>query len=106
MSVFTLIENWEGRFKKNSYETVSYAKKIAIKFNSRLTVLTFSAKQPSELSKFFEIESQDSPQIPLPSFLSGDHNGSLDSAKSKVKTSRLEFRLSRSFLRKRQILFD
>ena len=52
MSLFTLIENWEGRFKKNSFETVSYAKKIADKLNSQLTVLTFSAKQPSELSKF------------------------------------------------------
>ena len=32
MTVLTLIENWEGNFKKTSFEALSYGKVIANKF--------------------------------------------------------------------------
>lgn len=52
MSVLTLVENWEGEFKKNSFEAVSYGKEIANNLDSRLTTLTFGSKNPSELNHY------------------------------------------------------
>ena len=49
MSVVVLIENWEGAFKKTSYESLSYAKKIANDLSKECVALTFKASNPIEL---------------------------------------------------------
>ena len=52
MSVLTLVENWEGEFKKTSFETVSYGKEVASKLSSKLTTLTFGSKNPIDLNHY------------------------------------------------------
>lgn len=52
MSVLTLVENWEGEFKKTSFETVSYGKEVANKLSSKLTTLTFGSKNPIDLNNY------------------------------------------------------
>jgi len=52
MSVLTLVENWEGEFKKTSFEVVSYGKKIAEELGQSLTTLTLGSKNPSDLSNY------------------------------------------------------
>ena len=52
MSVLTLVENWEGEFKKTSYETVSYGRKMAHKMDAALIVLTFGSKNPGDLVRY------------------------------------------------------
>ena len=52
MSVLTLVENWEGEFKKTSFETVSYGKEVASKLGSKLTTLTFGSKNPNDLHNY------------------------------------------------------
>ena len=52
MSVLTLIENWEGEFKKTSFETLHYAKKISIKLNQKLIAVTFGSTNPETLKNY------------------------------------------------------
>lgn len=50
MAVLVFAENWEGKFKKLSFELVSYGKEIAKGFNTSLSVLTIGAVQNEELT--------------------------------------------------------
>jgi len=52
MSVLTLIENWEGDFKKTSYETLSYARNVTNQLNTDLIVLTLGSTQPKQLIEY------------------------------------------------------
>tara|TARA_Y100001968_G_scaffold319371_1_gene350787 strand:- start:625 stop:1587 length:963 start_codon:yes stop_codon:yes gene_type:complete len=52
MSVLTLVENWEGEFKKTSFEAVSYGKKIAKKIDQQLTVLTIGDTNLESLKNY------------------------------------------------------
>ena len=52
MSVLTIVENWEGNFKKTSFESVSYAKKIAEKHKTNLTVISFGSSNINELTSY------------------------------------------------------
>ena len=52
MSVLTLVENWEGKFKKTSFETVSYGKEVANKLSAKLVSLTFGSKSPIDLNNY------------------------------------------------------
>ena len=52
MSVLTIVENWEGNFKKTSFESVSYAKKIAEKHKTNLTVISFGSSNINELTGY------------------------------------------------------
>ncbi|MFO7851627.1 MAG: electron transfer flavoprotein subunit alpha/FixB family protein [Bacteroidota bacterium] len=49
MSVLVYTENWEGKFKKLSYELVSYASEIARMLNSSLTALSIGDVDTAEL---------------------------------------------------------
>ncbi|MFZ4401610.1 MAG: electron transfer flavoprotein subunit alpha/FixB family protein [Bacteroidales bacterium] len=51
MSVLIYTENWDGRFKKLSFELVSYAKEIAKKLNTNLVALSIGNVEESELKK-------------------------------------------------------
>ena len=51
MSVLVYTENWDGRFKKLSYELVSYANEIAKKLNTTTTAVTIGAASEEELKK-------------------------------------------------------
>jgi electron transfer flavoprotein alpha subunit len=51
MSVLVYTENWDGRFKKLSYELVSYANEIARKLNTTTTAVTIGAVSEEELKK-------------------------------------------------------
>ena len=44
MSVLTLVENWDGNFKKTSFESISYGKTIANQLKKELFVLTFGGE--------------------------------------------------------------
>ena len=52
MSVFTLIENWNGEFKKTSFETLSYGKNIANQKNQKLVALTLGANNANLLMEY------------------------------------------------------
>ena len=52
MSVLTLIENWEGCFKKTSFETLSYAREIADKLEKELTILTLGNSKLETLIEY------------------------------------------------------
>ena len=52
MNTIAIIENWEGRFKKTSFETLSYSKKIANKSGLKLIALTFGSSNPDALIKY------------------------------------------------------
>lgn len=52
MSVLTIVESWEGNFKKTSFESVSYAKKIAEKHKTNLTVISFGSSNMNELANY------------------------------------------------------
>ena len=41
MSVLVYAENWSGSFRKSTYEVVSYAKEVAKKIETDLTVVSF-----------------------------------------------------------------
>lgn len=68
MSIFVYVEDWNGAYKKSSFEAVSYAKIWANSLNTTVTALTSSAaSNPSVLGDYgadnvlrFEIEKQDS----------------------------------------------
>lgn len=51
MSVLVYTENWDGRFKKLSFELVSYANEIAKKLNTTTTAVTIGAVSDEELKK-------------------------------------------------------
>ncbi len=52
MSVLALIENWEGKFKKTSFETLHYAKQISEKLNRKLIAVTFGSTNPEGLKNY------------------------------------------------------
>jgi electron transfer flavoprotein alpha subunit len=51
MSVLVYTENWDGRFKKLTFELVSYANEIAKKLNTTTIAVTIGAVSESELNK-------------------------------------------------------
>ena len=52
MNVLTLIENWEGQFKKTSLETLSYGKNLADKIGAKLIAITYSGENPEKLAQY------------------------------------------------------
>jgi electron transfer flavoprotein alpha subunit len=51
MSVLVFTENWDGKFKKLSFELVSYASKVAEMLNTTTTVLSLGNVDSAELEK-------------------------------------------------------
>jgi electron transfer flavoprotein alpha subunit len=51
MSVLVFTENWDGIFKKSSFELVSYASQVAGMMNTTTTVLSLGKVEKSELEK-------------------------------------------------------
>jgi len=51
MSVLVFTENWDGKFKKQSFELVSYASKIAEMLNTQTVALSIGSLQEDELKK-------------------------------------------------------
>ena len=51
MSVLVFTENWDGKFKKLSYELVSYASAIAGMMNRKLTAFTIGRTGEEELKE-------------------------------------------------------
>ncbi len=51
MSVLVYTENWDGKFKKLSFELVSYAAKIASLLGSSVTAVSIGKVEASELAK-------------------------------------------------------
>jgi len=51
MSVIAFAKNWEGKFKKSTYELVSYAKDLASRFNTQTLVVSIGEVAESELEK-------------------------------------------------------
>jgi len=51
MSVLVFTENWDGKFKKSSFELVSYASQVAAMMNTTTTVLSLGKVEKSELDK-------------------------------------------------------
>ena len=51
MSVLVYTENWDGKFKKLSFELVSYAAKVAEMLNTSATALSIGNVENSELEK-------------------------------------------------------
>ncbi|RLD33367.1 MAG: electron transfer flavoprotein subunit alpha/FixB family protein, partial [Bacteroidetes bacterium] len=51
MSVLVYTENWDGKFKKLSFELVSYAKQIADRSGTTVTALSIGAVDEAELKK-------------------------------------------------------
>ena len=51
MSVLVYTQNWDGRFKKSSYELVSYGSKVAEMLNTSLVCLSIGAVGDEELRK-------------------------------------------------------
>jgi len=51
MSVLVFTENWDGKFKKLSFELVSYASKVAEMLNTSANVLSIGNVDASELEK-------------------------------------------------------
>jgi electron transfer flavoprotein alpha subunit len=51
MSVLIYTENWDGKFKKLSFELVSYAKEVAKKLNTTVTALSIGNVEETELKK-------------------------------------------------------
>ncbi len=52
MSVLVFADSTDGKFKKTSFEVVSYGKKVAEQLASNLVVLTINASDASELHKY------------------------------------------------------
>ena len=50
MSVLVYTENWDGKFKKLSYELVSYASSVAALTGGDITALSIGAVDQDELS--------------------------------------------------------
>jgi len=51
MSVLVFTENWDGKFKKSSFELVSYALKVAEMLSTSATVLSIGNVEATELEK-------------------------------------------------------
>jgi len=51
MSVIAFAKNWEGKFKKTTYELVSYAKDLASRLNTQTLILSIGEVDESELEK-------------------------------------------------------
>jgi electron transfer flavoprotein alpha subunit len=51
MSVLVFTENWDGKFKKSSFELVSYASQVAGMMNTTSIVLSLGKVEKSELEK-------------------------------------------------------
>jgi len=51
MSVLTFVENWDGKFKKLTFELVSYAAKVAEMMNTTAIALSIGTVESSELEK-------------------------------------------------------
>jgi electron transfer flavoprotein alpha subunit len=51
MSVIAFAKNWEGKFKKSTYELVSYAKDLASRLNTQTLILSIGEVEESELEK-------------------------------------------------------
>lgn len=51
MSVLTFVENWDGKFKKLSFELVSYAAKVAEMMNTSAIALSIGKVEHGELEK-------------------------------------------------------
>jgi len=51
MSVLVFTENWDGKFKKQSFELVSYASKVAGMLNTQTVALSIGNVQEDELKK-------------------------------------------------------
>jgi len=51
MSVLVYTENWDGQFKKSSFELVSYASKVAAMLNTTVTALSIGTVEKAELEK-------------------------------------------------------
>jgi electron transfer flavoprotein alpha subunit len=51
MSVLVYTGNWDGKFKKSSFELVSYAAKVAEMLNTSVTALSIGSVDESELRK-------------------------------------------------------
>jgi len=47
--ILTYIENWDGKFKKSSYELVSYSNELAKKLNTEVVALSIGKVENSEL---------------------------------------------------------
>ena len=52
MAILTFVENWEGDFKKTSYEAVAYGKKISDNLNIPLYTVTLGATNTDQLKKY------------------------------------------------------
>ena len=52
MSVLIYAESWNGKFKKSSFEAVSYGSDLASKMNSDAIAVTVNAENPEELYKY------------------------------------------------------
>ncbi|HOW08544.1 MAG TPA: electron transfer flavoprotein subunit alpha/FixB family protein [Bacteroidales bacterium] len=51
MSVLVYAENWDGLFKKQSFELVSYASAVAAMMNTKVTALSIGKVEKEELAK-------------------------------------------------------
>ena len=51
MSVLVYTENWDGKFKKLSFELVSYATGVAKMLNTTVTAVSIGKVDESELKK-------------------------------------------------------
>jgi len=51
MSVLVYTQNWDGKFKKSTFELVSYASKVAEMLNTTAVALSIGAVEESELKK-------------------------------------------------------
>ena len=51
MSVLVYTENWDGKFKKLSYELVSYASSVAGMLNTKVIALTIGKADDDELER-------------------------------------------------------
>ena len=51
MSVLVYTENWDGKFKKLSFELVSYASAVAKMMNTSVTALSIGKVGDDELKK-------------------------------------------------------
>jgi electron transfer flavoprotein alpha subunit len=51
MAVLVFTENWDGKFKKLSFELVSYGKKVAEMLSTSTVVLSIGDVNDEELSK-------------------------------------------------------
>ncbi len=54
MSVLVYTENWDGKFKKLTFELVSYASEVAKMINTSVTALSIGKVEESELKKLGE----------------------------------------------------